>query len=149
MRDQSCRDHYISTRSTNSVRQIAFAQLEAILQNASIDNLRQAHKSSSFPDPYRHCALQSPITIPNPPIHKKSENSTYLIQVDNWLPEVVALLVEIPHSDLSKVTWMVFIHVGSVVMLSTSQTTTTWMLAVLAYSSMTGRNVSAATMSPR
>jgi hypothetical protein len=62
---------------------------------------------------------------------------------------MVALLVEIPHSDLSKVTWMVFIHVGSVVMLSTSQTTTTWMLAVLAYSSMTGRNVSAATNSSR
>jgi hypothetical protein len=36
-----------------------------------------------------------------------------------------------------------------VVMLSTSQTTTTWMLAVLAYSSMTGRNVSAATISLR
>jgi hypothetical protein len=71
-------------------------------------------------------------------------NWTYLIQVDNWLPEVVALLVEISHTDLSEVTWMVLVHVGSVVMLTTSKTTTTWMLAVLSYTTVTGGNVSAA-----
>ena len=69
---------------------------------------------------------------------------TYLIQVDNRLPEVVALLVEVSHTDLSKVTGMVPVHVGSVVMLSTSETATTWMLAVLAYTTVTGRDVSAA-----
>jgi hypothetical protein len=119
MRDQSCRDHYISTRSKNPVRQIAFAQLEDVLQSTSIVDVPKHHKSSSLPS---HIVV-APSNIPSPPIpvtHKESENSTYLIQVDNWLPEVVALLVEIPHSDLSKVTWMVFIHVGSVVMLSTS-----------------------------
>jgi len=68
---------------------------------------------------------------------------TYLIQVDNRLPEVVALLVEVSHTDLSKVTGMVLVHVGSVVMLSTSETATTWMLAVLAYTTVTGRDVSA------
>jgi hypothetical protein len=51
---------------------------------------------------------------------------------------MVALLVEIPHSDLSKVTWMVLIHVRSVVMLSTSKTTSTGMLAVLSYTTVTG-----------
>lgn len=72
------------------------------------------------------------------------ENQTYLIQVDDWLPEVVALLVEVSHTDLSEVTWMVLVHVGSVVMLTTSKTTTTWMLAVLSYTTVTGGNVSAA-----
>lgn len=57
---------------------------------------------------------------------------------------MVALLVEIPHSDLSKVTGMVLVHVCSVVMLSTSQTTTTGMLAMLSYTTVTGRDVTAA-----
>jgi hypothetical protein len=68
---------------------------------------------------------------------------TYLIQIDNRFPEVVALLMEIPHPDLSKVTRMVLVHVRPVVMLTTSETSSTRMLAVLAYSSMTGRDVSA------
>ena len=51
--------------------------------------------------------------------------------------------MEVPHADLPKVTRMVLIHVRPVVMLSTSQTTTAGMLAVLAYSSMAGRDVSA------
>jgi hypothetical protein len=57
--------------------------------------------------------------------------STDLIQVDDWFPEVVALLVEVSHTNLSEVTRMVFIHVGSVVMLTTSETTTTGMLAAM------------------
>lgn len=56
---------------------------------------------------------------------------TDLVQVDGWLPEVVTLLVEVSHTDLSEVTWMVFIHVGSVVVLTTSETTTTGMLAAM------------------
>jgi hypothetical protein len=56
---------------------------------------------------------------------------------------VVALLVEVSHTDLSEVTWVVLVHVGSVVMLATSKTTTTWMLAVLSYTTVTGGNVSA------
>ena len=78
-------------------------------------------------------------------IHSLDGNSsrTYLVQVDDRLPEVVALLVEIPHSDLSKVTRMVLVHVRSVVMLSTCKTSSTGMLAVLSYTTMTGRDVSA------
>lgn len=52
--------------------------------------------------------------------------------------------MEVSHTDLSEVTWMVLVHVGSVVMLTTSKTTTTWMLAVLSYTTVTGGNVSAA-----
>jgi len=57
---------------------------------------------------------------------------------------VVLLLVEVSHSDLSEVTWMVLVHVGSVVVLTTSKTSTTWMLAVLSYTSVTGGNMTAA-----
>jgi hypothetical protein len=60
---------------------------------------------------------------------------------------VVALLVEVSHTDLSEVTRMVLIHVGSVVMLSTSKTSSTGMLAVLSYTTVTGGNVSAAMIS--
>jgi hypothetical protein len=69
---------------------------------------------------------------------------SYLVKVDDWLPEVVLLLVEVPHTDLSEVTWMVLVHVGSVVMLTTSKTTTTGMLAVLSYTSVSGRDMAAA-----
>jgi len=51
--------------------------------------------------------------------------------------------METPHTDFSEVTRVVFIKVGSVVVLTTSKTTTSRMLAVLAHSSMTGRNVAA------
>lgn len=70
----------------------------------------------------------------------------HLVKVDDWLPEVVALLVEVPHSDLSEVTWMVLVHVRSVVVLSTSKTTSTGMLAVLAYTTVTGGDMTAATL---
>jgi hypothetical protein len=54
---------------------------------------------------------------------------------------VVSLLVEIPHSDLSKVTRMILVHVRSVVMLTTSKTSTTRMLAVLAYTTVSSRDM--------
>jgi hypothetical protein len=69
---------------------------------------------------------------------------SYLVKVDDWLPEVVLLFVEISHSDLSEVTWMVLIHVGSVVVLTTSKTTTTGMLAVLSYTTVSSGDVAAA-----
>lgn len=52
--------------------------------------------------------------------------------------------MEVSHTDLSEVTRMVLVHVGSVVVLTTSKTTTTGMLAVLSYTTVTGGNVSAA-----
>lgn len=68
----------------------------------------------------------------------------YLVEVDDRLPEWVLHLVKVSHADFTKVTWMVFVEIGAVMMLSTSHTATTWMLSVLADSSMTGRHVPAA-----
>ena len=77
-------------------------------------------------------------------LHHDIKNCAYLIQVDDRLPEVVALFMEIPHSDLSKVTRMVLVQVRSVMMLSTSKTSSTGMLAMLSYTTVTGGNVTAA-----
>jgi len=52
------------------------------------------------------------------------------------------LLVEVPHTDLSEVTRVVFIQVGSVVVLTTSHTTTPGMFSVLSYTTVTGTDVS-------
>lgn len=68
----------------------------------------------------------------------------YLVEVDDGLPEVGLLLVEVSHTNLTEVTRMVFVHVGTVVVLTTSETTTTWMLAVLSYTSLTGGDMTAA-----
>ena len=88
----------------------------------------------------------------------------YLVQVDDGLPEMGLLLVEVSHTNLSKVTGMVLsqrlanslvslssisnrsnlVHVGTVVVLTTSQTSTTGMLSVLSDTSLTGGDVAAA-----
>ena len=73
-----------------------------------------------------------------------------LIEVDNGLPEVVGwkqsapnqrrllkthtLSVEVPHAHFTEVTWMVLVHVGPVVMLATSETTTTGVLSCPTFS---------------
>jgi hypothetical protein len=54
---------------------------------------------------------------------------TDLVEVDDWLPEMVLLLVEVPHTNLTKITWMVLVEIGSVMMSTTSHTTTTRMLS--------------------
>ena len=69
---------------------------------------------------------------------------TNLVQVDDGLPFVVALEVEVAHTDFTEVTGMVLVEVGTVVVLTTSKTTTTGMLAVLSDTSLTGGNVAAA-----
>lgn len=51
-------------------------------------------------------------------------NDTDLIKVDDRFPEVGLLLVEVPHTDLTEVTWMVFVQIGPVVVLTTGHTTT-------------------------
>ena len=70
--------------------------------------------------------------------------NAYLVEIDNRLPERVLHLVEVPHADLSEVTWMVLVEIRAVVMLATGHTATTGMLPVLAHSSMTGGDVAAA-----
>jgi hypothetical protein len=56
---------------------------------------------------------------------------TDLVEIDDWLPEVGFLLVEVPHTDFTKVTWMILVEIGSVVVLATSHTTTTRVLAAI------------------
>ena len=70
--------------------------------------------------------------------------ATYLVEVYDWLPELVLCLVEVSHSDLSKVSRMVPVEIGSVMMLTTGHTTSTGMLAVLSNTSITGGDMTAA-----
>ena len=67
-----------------------------------------------------------------------TSKSPDLVKVDNRTPVDVVLQVELTHTDLTKVTRMVFIHVDTVMMLTTSKTTTTRMLSVLADTTVTG-----------
>ena len=52
-------------------------------------------------------------------------------------------LLTVPHTNLTEVTRMVLVDVGSVVVLTTSHTTTTGMLPVLSDTSVTGGDVTA------
>jgi len=54
------------------------------------------------------------------------------VQVDNRAVLALAGQMEVTHTDLTKVSRMVLVHVDTVVVLTTSKTTTTGMLAVLA-----------------
>lgn len=51
--------------------------------------------------------------------------------------------MEISHADLPKITRMVLVEIGSVVMLSTGHTSSTGMLAVLADTTVAGGNMTA------
>ena len=68
---------------------------------------------------------------------------TDLVEVDDRLPEPIVHLVEVPHTHFTEVTGMVLVHVCTVVVLATGKTTTTWMLPVLADTTVTGRDVAA------
>lgn len=87
----------------------------------------------------QHVELREEDILPSTP-----SGRTYLVQVDDRLPEVVALLVEVSHADLSKVPRMVLVHVGTVMVLSSGETATTGMLAVLSYTTVSGGDVAAA-----
>ena len=65
-----------------------------------------------------------------------------LVQVDNRLVLGVAQQVVVAHTDLTEVTRVVLVEVGTVVMETTSKTTTTRVLAVLTNTTVTGRDVS-------
>lgn len=69
---------------------------------------------------------------------------TYLVEVDGGLPELLLGLVEVAHTDLTEVTRVVLVDVGTVVVLTTGHTTTTGALAVLADTTVTGGHVAAA-----
>lgn len=69
---------------------------------------------------------------------------TYLVEVDGGLPELLLGLVEVAHTDFTEVTGVVFVDVGTVVVLTTGHTTTTGALAVLADTTVTGGHMAAA-----
>ena len=70
--------------------------------------------------------------------------STYLVEVDRRLPELLVGLVEVPHTNLTEVTRVVLVDVGAVVVLTTSHTATTGRLTVLADTTVTGGHMAAA-----
>ena len=57
---------------------------------------------------------------------------------------MVSLDVEMAHTNLSKVTGVVLVQVGAVVVLTTGHTTTTGVLTVLADTTVTGGHMTAA-----
>merc|ERR1712203_835796 len=59
------------------------------------------------------------------------------IKVHRWTMILVHCFVEVEHTNFSEVTRMVFIEQCSVVMLTTSITTATWMLTVLTNTTVT------------
>jgi len=65
------------------------------------------------------------------------------IKVDNGVPEMIALLTEVPHTDFSEVSWMVLVEIGAVMVLTTSHTTTTGMFSVLPDTTVSGTYVTA------
>jgi hypothetical protein len=69
--------------------------------------------------------------------------SPYLVQVDNRLPFVIALKVELSHTDFTEVSRVIFVDISAVVMLATSHTATTGVLAVLPYTAVPGRDMAA------
>ena len=52
--------------------------------------------------------------------------------------------MEVPHADLTEVTGVVLVEIGTVVVLTTGHTTTTGVLAVLANTTFTGGDMTAA-----
>ena len=67
-----------------------------------------------------------------------TSKSPDFVKVDDRTPERVLLQVEVTHTDLTKVTRVVLVHVGTVMVLTTSKTTTTRMLSVLSNTTVTG-----------
>lgn len=71
-----------------------------------------------------------------------SRYAAHLVNVDGRSEVVVGQNVVVPHTDLTEVTGMVLVEVGSVVVLTTGLTSTTRRLSVLADTTVTGRDVS-------
>ena len=71
-------------------------------------------------------------------------HGSYFVKVDNRLPERILHLMEIPHTHFTEITRVVLVEIGAVVVLATGHTATTGVLPVLANTTMTSRDVSAA-----
>lgn len=73
--------------------------------------------------------------------HVSRDKSPELVEVDDRLVQRVAQQVVVTHTNLTEVTRVVPVEVGAVVVETTSKTTTTGVLAVLADTTVTSRNV--------
>lgn len=85
-----------------------------------------------------------PFTTSFKPSNPIARVLAHLVEIDDGLPELILQLVEVPHAHLSKVSRMVLVEIRSVMMLTTSHTTSTRMLSVLANTSVTSGDVAAA-----
>ena len=65
-----------------------------------------------------------------------------MIHIDNWTVARILLQVEVSHSDFAEISRMELVHEDSVMMLTSSQTSTSRMLSVLSDSAMTVTHVS-------
>merc|ERR1719277_6016 len=65
-----------------------------------------------------------------------------LIQVDSWTVELILRLMKVAHTNFPKVSWMVFVHQGTVVMLPSGLSATSRMLSMFSNSSMACTDVS-------
>ena len=74
--------------------------------------------------------------------HVSRHERPQLVEVENRPVLRVAQKVEVAHTNLTEVTGVVTVEVGTVVVETTSKTATTWVLAVLADTTVTGRNIS-------
>jgi hypothetical protein len=90
------------------------------------------------------CASYSPDQSTKMYSHIDSWGVTYLVNVDGGLPELLVGLVEVTHTDLTEVTGVELVNVGTVVVLTTGHTATTGRLAVLADTTVTGGHMAAA-----
>lgn len=70
-----------------------------------------------------------------------SDQGPQFVQVDFGPEFVLAAQVEVPHTDLTEVTRMVFVEVDAVMVHTTSVTATSGMLAVLADTTVTVADV--------
>uniref|UniRef100_A0A7N0U1I4 Uncharacterized protein n=1 Tax=Kalanchoe fedtschenkoi TaxID=63787 RepID=A0A7N0U1I4_KALFE len=74
-------------------------------------------------------------------LHLLRHQRPQLVHVDDRAVELVPQLVEVPHTDLTEVTWMVLVEQNPVVVHASGVTPTSGMLPVLPDTSMPGTHV--------
>lgn len=95
---------------------------------------------SEHPDAQIQASCTRP---PRSPFTISKTAKTYLVQIDDGLPELILRLVEIPHPDFAEVPGVVFVEIGAVMMLSTGHTAATGVLSMFADTAVAGGDVAA------
>jgi len=63
------------------------------------------------------------------------------VDIDGWSPVRILHVVEVPHTDFTEITRVILVEVCSVVVGTTRETPTTWVLPMFSYTTMTCRDV--------